>query len=605
MQDRMDNPMNFNNQGREKATVAGGLLGNIDIMRILKLLIYKAWAMLLVGVIVGSCVFLYAKATYVKSYSTTATLAFTTKNYVTLTDENGNVISITETVSHYTKSDASRYQFFLKTDLMCEKIAAALGGEYSVNTIRNAISVKSASESGIFDISVKSINKDLCANAIVVIINEFPGYLQRFDSSLGIEVLIRPSTPVVTNADDAMKNAIVGFLAGAILVAAAVVAIDLFSKTVKGGDDVRTKVNARLLGIIPLIEIATGAMKKKKMPKNGILITDESSVTFNFVESFKAIRTKIENLSADKGSKVFAITSTFEDEGKTTVSTNIACALAQKGKSVLLIDCDLRKPAVMNTIGVKDDKQVGMIPIIRGKSTYMDSIKFIKSIGVFVMPTGGITTKSTEILDSKKVKEVFEQARAEFDYIIVDTPPTHVVSDSLVLGDVIDEVVFVVRNDYAKINDINETLEELYGADVDVAGIVLTMAEDSGSNKYYKRKGYRYRRYGKYGYNSKYGYGSKYGGYGSGSSYGYGSGSSYGYGFGYCYGAGYGYGADKDGYGYGADKDGYGYGYGYGYGTRNRHQNVERADEEMLRQIENSVSEIRKDDGGKIPKSDK
>jgi len=376
MQDRVDMPMNYSgNAGAGgttppgAASMAANMLANLDIFRLLRLLWRRLWAILLVGVIIGTCAFLYTKATYVRMYSTKTTLAFTTKTYITTTDNDGNIISIKEQIKHYNRTDASLYQHYLQSDDMMDKIAADLGGEYSANTIRNAVSLTPTDEAGIFDITVVSTNKDLCANAIVVIINEYPEYLQQFDNTIGIKVMIRPTSPTVINADVASRNAIIGFALGAILVAAVVVAVDLLSKTVKNSDEARSRINARYLGSIPTVEIAQGQMKKKKRPKNGILITDESSVTFNFVESFKAIRTKIETLASDKGSKVFAVTSTFEDEGKTTVSTNIACALAQKGKSVLLVDCDLRKPAVMSTVGVKDDKQVGMIPIIRGKST--------------------------------------------------------------------------------------------------------------------------------------------------------------------------------------------------------------------------------------------
>ena len=241
MQERMDMPGSYGGNGGngERGAAGGNLLGNIDIMRLLKLMLRKLWAALLVGAIIGSCLFLYTKATYVRIYSTQTTLAFTTKSYITTTDDEGNIISIKEEIKHYTRNDASRYQFLLKTDAMCEKITAALGGEYSVNTIRNAVSVSTTDEAGIFVIEVTSSNKDLCANAIVVIINEFPEYLQRFDSSLGIEVLIRPASPTITNADEALNKGLIGFAAGMILVLGVVVLIDLLSKTVKNADDVR------------------------------------------------------------------------------------------------------------------------------------------------------------------------------------------------------------------------------------------------------------------------------------------------------------------------------------------------------------------------------
>ena len=134
----------------------------------------------------------------------------------------------------------------------------------------NAVSLTPTDEAGIFNISVISTNKDLCANAIVVIINEYPEYLQQFDNTIGIKVMIRPTSPTIINADVASRNGMIGFALGAILVAAAVIAVDLLSKTVKNSDEARVKINARYLGSVPTVEIAQGQMKKKKRPKNGI-----------------------------------------------------------------------------------------------------------------------------------------------------------------------------------------------------------------------------------------------------------------------------------------------------------------------------------------------
>ena len=152
-------------------SMAANILANLDIFRLLRLLWRRLWAILLVGAIIGTCAFLYTKATYVRMYSTKTTLAFTTKTYITTTDNDGNIISIKEQVKHYNRSDASLYQHYLQSDDMMDLIAADLGGEYSANTIRNAVSLTTTDEPGIFNITVTSTNKDLCANAIVVIIN--------------------------------------------------------------------------------------------------------------------------------------------------------------------------------------------------------------------------------------------------------------------------------------------------------------------------------------------------------------------------------------------------------------------------------------------------
>lgn len=534
----------------------------LDMGRLAKNLLNKIWAILLVGAIFAVAGLAIAKATYVEVYSSAMTLSFMETKMVIVKDYSGRKDAPTEyeeETTFYGDSDAKRYQYLLKSDEMVNKIQAKLkevdpNSDYSHSFIENSLGIETIEEgiSGFFKISVTSTDKAYCERALEVVLEEFPEFVSSFDSTLSIKVIKSPSLPVVTNSDGASTNAIYGFIIGALIVAAIIFFITISTNTVTSLENLRREVNVKVLGSVPLLEKQVGLFgKKSKTPQGSLLITDSSKVSFAFVESFKSIRTKIENVRAEKGYKAFVVTSTYEDEGKTTVAVNIACALAQKGKSVLLIDSDLRKPAVLHAVGVKSDTNYGLIPIIKGTSTYVDSIKFIKSLGIFVLPTGGISLKSTEVLDTEKVRNVIEQARREFDYIIIDSPPSNVVSDSVVIAPLADGIIYNIRRDYAKVADINRTLEEIRSADIEVIGAIFTMSGSEEYSKYYKRKGYF--RYGGY-----YGRRKRKSGYG----YGYGYGNGYGYG-GYGYGNGYGY-----GYGYGNGYGGYGYGYGgYGYGA--------------------------------------
>ncbi len=551
---------------------------SIDMARLAKNLLNKIWAIILVGVIFAVGGLAIAKATYVEVYSSQMTLSFMVTQMVIVKDYSGRKdapAEYQEETNFYGASDAGRYQYLLKSEEMVGKIQSKLkeldpNGNYSPSFIENSLSIATIEEgiNGFFKISVTSTDKAYCERALDVVLEEFPEYVSGFDSTLSIKVIKSPSAPVVTNSDGASQNALYGFIIGALIVAFIIFIITITTNTVRSLEHVSRDVNVKVLGAVPLLEKQVGLFgTRTKTPEGSLLITDSSKVSFAFVESFKSIRTKLENIKTEKGYKAFVVTSTYEDEGKTTVAVNIACSLAQKGKSVLLIDSDLRKPAVLHAVGVKSDTNYGLIPIIKGTSTYVDSIKFIKSLGIFVLPTGGISLKSTEVLDTEKVRNVIEQARREFDYIIIDSPPANVVTDSLVIAPLADGIIYNVRRDYAKVNEVNRTLEEIRGADIDVVGAIFTMSASDDQSRYYRRKGYlRYggyygRRKRRYGYGKSYGYGKN--GYGYGNGYG-----GYGYGNGYGYGS-YGYG---NGYGYG----GYGYGYGgYGYGPGPEAQNQE------------------------------
>ena len=545
----------------------------LDMGRLAKNLISKLWVMLLVGAIFAGAAFSIAKATYVETYRASMTLGFMTTQYVIVKDYSNSKDSSPQYKQEIRFSSGNQieyYQYLIKGSEMLATIQQTLandevGKEYSTSFIENSLSIEDTGIGGFFQISVTSTDQGYCERALKVVLEKFPEYVQGYDNTISIKLIKNPTTPSVSNSDDATTKAVYGFAVGAAIVAFIIFIITITTNTVLSLESMRRDINVTVLGSIPLLEKKSGLFnQKKKSPQGSLLITDTSKVSFSFVESFKSIRTKIENVKAEKGYKAFVITSTYEDEGKTTVAVNIACSLAQKGKSVLLIDSDLRKPAVLHAVGVKSDTKYGLIPIIKGTSTYVDSIKFIKSLGIFVLPTGGISLKSTEVLDTDKVKAVIEQAR-----IIIDSPPAHVVSDSLVIAPLADGIIYNIRRDYAKVTEINRTLDEIRAADIEIIGAVFTMSAGEENSRYYRRKGYlRYGGYyGRYGRRKKkksggYGYGGYgYGGYGYGG-YGYGNGG-YGYGYGYDNGYGYGYGYGN-GYGYG------GYGYGYPQQKKNR-----------------------------------
>jgi len=500
MQDRSDSNINIFNDD-----------SGIDIDRIGSAIIRRLWVILLVGLLLASLFYFYAKSTYVEKYTSTATLSFTTTTYITEEDENGNAIRIITQKKNYSATDVERYQFLITSDVMVQKIYETLEKRYSENEIESSLLVNSTAIPGIFTVSVTNNDKNFCSNAIYVVIETFPGYLKGFDTSLGIDVIKHPKAPVVSNTDGAVKKALYGFIAGSALIVVIIFISEILSDTVRQIDDIRESVNAGFLGSVPMVEGKKLSAKKKQ--NSAFLLTDESRVNFSFIESFKAIRTKVENIASEKGYKLFIVTSTFESEGKTTLAINLACALAQKGKSVLLVDCDIRKPSVMRMAGIKDDDKIGLIQIIKGKAAYADAVKYVKPLGIFVLPSGGISSKSTEVLDADKVREVLNKASGEFDFIIIDTPPAHVVSDCLVLAPLADALIFTIKRDYAKISDINDTLSDIATTDIDIIGSVLTMNNEEGSGRYLSRRGrlyyYRYRRGYRKGYyssNNPYGY---------------------------------------------------------------------------------------------------
>lgn len=258
---------------------------------------------------------------------------------------------------------------------------------------------------------------------------------------------------------------------------------------------------------------------------------------FYLREAYKTLRTNVTFSLADvDGSKVIAVSSSAQSEGKSITGANLALSFAQAGQRVLLIDCDLRKPKIARLLSMSAEN--GLVNALMDATKLEESIVPYGDTKLDVLLCGTIPPNPSELLGSERMKELLVFLREQYDYIVLDTPPINVVTDAVVLRSVVDGYLFVVRANQSERGEILHALDQLDYAQAKVLGFVLNGVALESTSYGYSKKRYRrygYGRYKKYGY-GKYGYG-KYGGY-----------SAYGY--------------DK-GYGYG----GYGYGYGYGYET--------------------------------------
>lgn len=474
----------MNMEPKSKKTRTEESLSANFLFRVANVVLKKLWILLAVALLLATCFYLVARVLYVEEFCSKTVIAVTQTTYITALDKEGNEITVVSKQNIYDENDANKYQVLLKSDYIAGKVSNALGGQYTRQEIVESLLLSKALTSGIFTVEVTNENERFCDEAINVIKQEFPEYLKSFDPSLGVVVINSPQKPVVSNKYEPLKTGLLGFFIGAFLVVLILYVSEIIRDTIKTVDDIRYRLNIKVLGTMPTIDQYKRLFRNKKLMRCPIL-NNENKVSFSFVESFKAIRTKIENSVNGNGDKVFAVTSAFENEGKTTVAVNLACVLSQKGKSVLVIDCDLRKPAVMRMVGIREDGKSGVIQVVKKEATYADSIKYVKSLGIFVLPSGGTSNKSTEIVGTVEFKKLLEQVRKEFDYIILDTPPAHVVTDCLVLAPLVDSLIFTIRTDYARTKEIINTIEELEGANVEIIGSVLTMVDEKDSNSYF------------------------------------------------------------------------------------------------------------------------
>lgn len=258
-------------------------------------------------------------------------------------------------------------------------------------------------------------------------------------------------------------------------------------------DELENEFQIPILSIIPKYskEIIKEINNSKAEYKIATLVSSDEGL----IETYRLFRTKLsQKLNPEK--KMIMITSCEENSGKTSVVSNLAISLAQEGKRILIVDCDLRKADLTKTFGLTT-KDPGLIDFLTkdvNPKIYSRASKMID-----ILPTGGLTDESGTLLSSPRMKSLFANlSRSNYDIIIFDTPPVTRVVDPLVLAQYLDEAVIVVRPKHSLIETVRWGMQELKQANVIIKGVVANAATIETSYYYRYRYGYGYG-YGKSG----------------------------------------------------------------------------------------------------------
>ena len=272
---------------------------------------------------------------------------------------------------------------------------------------------------------------------------------------------------------------------------------------------IRTSLFSRIQSIQELKEISNlpilGEIIKSEDAESDYIVVDKNPKS-PLAECFRVVRTNLEYMASEVGSKIILITSYNPGEGKTFCSVNLATILARAGKRVLLIELDLHKPKVQKALNMTSD--VGVSLILVGKSVAKDCVLETSIENLHTILSGPVPPNASEIILSKHLSELFEFGKANYDYLVVDSPPVGLITDALVIMKQADISLFVLNTRFAnkKIVSITQEIAEINR--LKSFGLILNGVKRTRSKYYYN--------YG-YGYSYGYGYGS-YGGYGSKSS---------------------------------------------------------------------------------------
>ncbi|MFP7470586.1 CpsD/CapB family tyrosine-protein kinase [Niallia taxi] len=201
-------------------------------------------------------------------------------------------------------------------------------------------------------------------------------------------------------------------------------------------------------------------------------------------EQYRTIRTNILFSSVDEEIRSLMVTSSGPGEGKSTTTANLAVVFAQQGKTVLLVDADLRKPTVHYTFNLTN--MTGLTSVLTNQMGLMEVVNKTEESNLYILPSGPIPPNPSELLGSKAMHNFMEQAFEEFDLVIFDTPPVLAVTDAQILGNLCQGSVLVVSSGKTEKDSLLKTKELLTATNGKLLGVVLNNKKaDKNGNYYY------------------------------------------------------------------------------------------------------------------------
>lgn len=309
--------------------------------------------------------------------------------------------------------------------------------------------------------------------------------VQLLDSALVPKLPVKPNRKVI------LLVAVLIGLAGGVGLA---VLFEQLDSSVKTHDDVEKELGLPFLGIVPTIrEEGQEQLSEGERGRNRDLHSHRRPKS-SVAECVRSVRTNLLFMTPDKPLRRLLVTSSSPQEGKTTVATNIAIAMAQSGSRVLLVDSDMRRPRVHRAFGLPND--VGLSSAILQQTRLDEAVQQTVVPNLSVLACGPIPPNPSELLHTARFKQLVQEMEGRFDRVIFDSPPVAAVTDALVLAAEVDGVVLVIKSGRTPRELAVRTRHALDDVNARIFGVVLNDVDlerrGYGYYYYYQRYGYYY-----------------------------------------------------------------------------------------------------------------
>ena len=397
------------------------------------------------------------------------------------------------TQQHYNASAAEQmaqtFPYILSSSALSQRVTETLGIPYMPS-----MSVDVLGNTNIITLTVRASDPQLSYDVLNCVMEIYPSVAEFVIGPTTMTLMSESGLPTApVNTRDYPGAAGKGLMLDFVLWMGLSVLYWMTHRTVGSEEDLGRLANLECLGKIPSVKGYGGKKNSTQRP-----MISENGDKFGFSESVRLMRVRVEREMAKHHSKVLVVTSTIANEGKTTLSMNLALSMAQKGSRVLLIDCDLRNPSIAQAMG--KSRGPGLCDYLQRKADLHAVLSQEETPNLFTVRGGRPVSRPETLLHSAGMKALLTFGRKNFDYVILDTPPCALMADTAEILSMADCALLSVRQNFACRRQIIEGVQIMGDSRKPILGCVMNMNTPrigSGSYSYYSYYGYG--GYGSYG----------------------------------------------------------------------------------------------------------
>lgn len=384
----------------------------------------------------------------------------------------------------YLSTQIKTYPQLIKTESVLQPVIDDLNLDLDTNQLAGMVAVSNPANTFMVDISVESGNAKQSADIANSVASNFSQQISSAlytdgstKSPIQLTVVQKADVPTSPSSPKIALNLAAGVLLGAIFAIGVALLREVLNTKVDDADGIKILTKTSSLGTVPRSEVFEDNRPAVVSVPGG-----------HEAEEFRRIRTNISFLSpnAQEHGHLVVITSTEPSEGKTNTSVNTAAAIAEEGKTVLLIDADLRHPSVAHSLGIEG--HVGLSHVLSGQASPRDVVQKYWKQNFHVLPAGKRPGNASILLNSEMMRELVEQALLQYDYVIIDTTPLSVANDASIFGKMGGGIVLVVGKGVVEKKELESTVQSLKTAEVPIFGFVFNFADPKkihSKNYYY------------------------------------------------------------------------------------------------------------------------